>query len=109
VNEFARPKARFSNRVSWREQPCGKDFSTRHCPSASADDVRLANVSDQGADLPRGQSGSVRVDDRGVAKKARYIVVCARSLVFLFGLDEALAHVVHFRRRLSLAHYVSVT
>jgi hypothetical protein len=51
----------------------------------------------------------VRVDDRGVAKKARYIVVCARSLVFLFGLDEALAHVVHFRRRLSLAHYVSVT
>jgi len=51
----------------------------------------------------------VRVDDRGVAKKARYIVVCARSLVFLFSLDEALAHVVHFRRRLSLAHYVSVT
>ncbi len=30
--------------------------------------------------------------------KARYIVVCARSLVFLFSLDEALTHVVHFRR-----------
>ena len=51
----------------------------------------------------------MRVDDRGVAKKARYIVVCARSLVFLFSFDEALAHVVHFRRRLLLAHYVSVT
>ena len=46
------------------------------------------------------------VDDRGVAKKARYIVACACSLVFLFSLDEALAHVVHFRRRLLLAHYV---
>lgn len=51
----------------------------------------------------------MRVDDRGVAKKARYIVVCARSLVFLFSLDEALAHVVYFRRRLLFAHYVSVT
>jgi hypothetical protein len=40
----------------------------------------------------------VRVDDRGVTNEAGYIVVGARSLVFLFSFDEALAHVVHLRR-----------
>jgi len=61
-------------RVRRREQSSGNDLPSRDRPPTGSHDIGLADVSDQFTDLPRRQTGTVRVDDRGVPDESGDVV-----------------------------------
>jgi hypothetical protein len=86
-----------SERIGRRKQTVGNHFAARNRSAARTDDVGLADITDQFADLTRGQPRPVSVDDCGVPDQPNDILVGARPLILSLCLDQTLPSFVGSR------------
>jgi hypothetical protein len=96
TDELTRAESRLTHCITRPEHAPRDDLSSCNGATTGADDIRLADVADQRADLPRRHAESVRLDDRRVPHKASDVVVDPGALVLLFSLHEVPACRIEF-------------